>query len=276
MPGARPGVTRGKGERVLQNHRTPRRAADAEHAAPERRMPPSGMPAHTPPQKGDALRGAKKPVDVLPAQKPVTDDEAAEKKPARWKITLVRVLTGVLIVAALALCFVFLLLGEPDEEAKLATETVEESIRMPMNALESPGETIVQNLADTFGQPVLALYGGGLAMQKARVFDTAFSGGYARRVTLTYAFSDGSVLTTESIRPTSAAKLLGGPNYKLHASSLYGLGGVDAARMDSPQQICVFGQSDTAVYAVICPTTHAEELSDILKQTTLVVPAVVE
>lgn len=250
-----------------------RRYGGAEGAPEQRRKAPGDMPAHLPPQRGDALRGTQKPKDVLPEQKPVTDEEVTERKPARWKVVLVRVVTAVLLVAALALGYVFLLLGEPDEEAKLAPPVQEEAIRMPMSALESPGDANVQNLADTFGQPVLALYGEELAMQKARIFDTAFGGGYARRVTLSYAFADGSVLSVESIRPTSAVTLLGGADYKLRADSLYGLGGINAARMDGPRQICVFGQSDTAVYAVTCPVGHADELAAVLKQTIMVAPA---
>ena len=36
------------------------------------------------------------------------------------------------------------------------------------------------------------------------LFDTAFHGGYARRMQLTYAFATGETLTVESIRPTAA------------------------------------------------------------------------
>ena len=108
-------------------------------------------------------------------------------------------------------------------------------------------------------------------MQRARVFDTAFSGGYARRVTLTYAFEDGAQLTVESIRPTSAITLLGS-GYSLAARSLYALGGLDAARMDGGGRICIFGESDTAAYAVLCPEGHEDDLSSLLRQTTLIAP----
>ena len=141
---------------------------------------------------------------------------------------------------------------------------------MPMGALEIPGEANLQNLANTFGQPVMALYGGP-ALERARVYDTAFGGGYARRVTLTYAFDDGTQLTVESIRPTSAITLLGS-GYSLSVRSLYALGGLDAARMDGGGQICIFGQSDTSAYAVLCPEGHESDLNSLLRQTTLIAP----
>lgn len=116
----------------------------------------------------------------------------------------------------------------------------------------------------------MALYGGP-ALERARVYDTAFGGGYARRVTLTYAFDDGTQLTVESIRPTSAITLLGS-GYSLSVRSLYALGGLDAARMDGGGQICIFGQSDTAAYAVLCPEGHESDLNSLLRQTTLIAP----
>ncbi|MEG0049450.1 MAG: hypothetical protein RR865_09820 [Clostridia bacterium] len=223
-------------------------------------------------RRTDAMRSKPKPRDVLPEQQPVTDEEISEQQPAKWKAILGRVVTGFLVVLILAIGYVFLLLGEPEEEAKNAVPVAEEQIHMPMNALEAPGEANVQNLADTFGQPVLSLYGGSLPMSKARVYDTAFSGGYARRVTVSYAFEDGSLVTAESIRPTAAVTLLGGAGYTLRAGTLYALGGVDAARMDNAEQICIFGQSDTAVYAILCPKAHEAELAILLKQTALISP----
>ena len=121
--------------------------------------------------------------------------------------------------------------------------------------------------------PVLAL-AQGPEMKKARIYDTAYEGGYARRVTLTYAYEDGTTLTAESIRPTAAATLLKQAGYSLDATALYALGGFNAARMENDLTICVFAQSDTAVYAVVCPKTHEEELASALRQTALIEPPV--
>ncbi len=243
-----------------------------ERSHSRRRTPPSGMPSEAPrPPKG-ALEGAQKPRDALPPQKPVTDEAPAVRPPSRLKRALKRIGLGLLLALALAFAYVFLLLGEPEEEAKLAQPVVEEAITLPMSALDMPGEANVQSLADSFGQPVLSLYGA-LSMQKARIYDTAFGGGYARRVTLTYAFADGALLTVDSLRPTAAVTLLGDGGYRLNASSLDALAGLDAARMDSDAQTCIFTQSDTAVYAVTCPAQHAGELNELLRQTTLIAPS---
>lgn len=238
---------------------------------PAARSRPSGMPLQAPPQKGNnLLRGTEKPKDVLPAQKALTDETDEPSKPAKWKSVLLRVVTVVLVVLVLSLMYVFLLLGEPDEDAAYTDQVQQEQIRMPMTAIESPGDSSVSAIAETFGQPVLSLYGSALSMTQSRIYDTAFGGGYARRATLTYTFEDGAKLLVESIRPTGAVTLLRGSGYSLDADTLYAIGGVDAARMDNDQQICVFGQTGNAVYAVTCPKSHAEELETLLKQTALI------
>ena len=235
----------------------------------KRSLPPRGMPAEAPRPRKGMLKGKQSAGDPLPKQQPVTDEETEEKKPSRLRIILLRALVGTLLVIALVFAYLFLLLGEPDEEAKSVQPAVEETISMPMGALDVPGDANLQNLADTFGQPVMALYGG-LSMQRARVFDTAFSGGYARRVTLTYAFEDGQALTLESIRPVSAIALLRGEDYHLNGDSLYYIGGMDAAWMENGTDVLVFGQTADAAYAVRCPIGHKADLEVLLKQTTLI------
>lgn len=204
-------------------------------------------------------------------QRPVGEEETEIRQPSALRRIFTRVGMAVLLVIALVLCYIFLLLGEPAQD-ELSAAVVEDTIQMPMSPLESPGETNVQGLADTFGQPVLSLQSG-LSMMKARIYDTAFEGGYARRVTLTYALPDGTQLTAESIRPTSAVTLLSLPGAKLDATSLYTLGGLNAARMDNQSTICIFGQSDTAVYAVIGPAAQEKQLLDALQQSMLTEPS---
>ena len=200
------------------------------------------------------------------------EEEPVVRRLSLFRRILWRALAAVLLVAALLFAYLFLLMGEPDEDAKYLEEPVEEVIAMPMSPFEAPGSRNVQNLADAFGEAVLAL-AEGPAMQKARVYDTALEGSYARRTTLTYAFEDGAQLTVESLRPTAAVTLLAMEGASLDATSLYTIGGLNAARMDTDNMICVFSQSDRAVYAVYCPKSHQSDLDSLLKQTTLVLPA---
>lgn len=205
------------------------------------------------------------------APAPLPGEEVEVKTPSLLMRVLKRVGFAILLVLALVFAYVFLLLGEPDEDAKYMQKPEEQTIAMPMSALEIPGEANVQMLADSFNQPVLSL-GQTLKMEKARIYDTAFDNGYARRVTLTYVFEDGTRITAESLRPTSAVTLLKQNGFQLDASALYTLGGLNAARMDNASTCCIFAQSDTAVYAVVCPQTHAEQLTTLLRYTTLIAP----
>lgn len=77
--------------------------------------------------------------EALPPQQPLTDEEALPKKTPRWKKIVRRVLAWVAVALALALCYLFLLLGEPDEDSKLAQQPVQQTpITLPMSAVESP------------------------------------------------------------------------------------------------------------------------------------------
>ena len=237
-----------------------------------RRTPPAGMPRQTPRPDQSALHGKPVQPPPMPQQQPLTEEETEVRKPSLIGRIFRRIALAVLLVLALVFAYLFLLLGEPDEEAKYMPKVVEETITMPMSALDVPGESDVQNLADAFGKPVLAL-NQMLNMYKSRIYDTAFEGEYARCITITYTFEDGQSLLVESMRPTSAVTLLKQSDYTLDASALYTMGGLNAARMQNDTSICVFAQSDEAVYAITCPVSHAEELTTLLRYTSLVAPA---
>lgn len=236
------------------------------------RTPPAGMPAQPPRPDRSALHGKPVQQQPMPEQKPVTDEEQPVRAPSLAGRILRRIGLAVLLILALVFAYLFLLLGEPEEDAKYVEKPVEETIAMPMGALDIPGESDPARLAESFGQPVLAL-NQELSMYKSRIYDTAFEGEYARCVTITYTFEDGQTLLAESIRPTSAVTLLKKDGYALDASALYTMAGLNAARMQNESTVCVFAQSDAAVYAVTCPASRAEDLASLLRYTTLVAPA---
>ena len=224
---------------------------------------------------GDTIPGSvirmKQPQPAnLPQQKPIDDDAVPEALPTPWwKKALKRIFLAILLVIALVFAYLFLLMGEPEEEQDVVTPQPVPPITVPMNALEAPGDAYLPSLAETFGQPVLSLRAADTTMQRARVYDTAFEGHYARRVTLSYQLPDGGEVLVESIRPIEAITLLEG-DYLLQADRLYGMAGLDAARMQNDDQICVFGQGEGAVYAITMPRNAEGQLETLLKQTLLV------
>jgi hypothetical protein len=170
---------------------------------------------------------------------------------------------------------VFLLMGEPGEDDQTDSQTTaqEETIRVPIAASEAAGTTDLNQLAAKFGKPVMALYSSGLSLQKATLFDTAFRGGYARRLTLAYAFSDGAVITVESIRPTAAVSLLSDKRYRLNVDSLYTVAGLEAVRMDSDAQICLLAPRLRSGLRAVLPRFPHGDLSALIKLMTLMEPS---
>ncbi len=229
---------------------------------------PAGNPGATIP--GTVIRMQQPAPANLPQQKPIDDDALPEALPTPWwKKALKRIFLALLVIIALVFGYLFLLMGEPEEEMETAAPQPVQPITVPTNALEAPGDAYLPSLAQTFGQPVLGYAGSDLTMQRAKVYDTAFGGEYARRVTLSYLLPDGGEVLMESIRPIEAITLLG-REYILQADRLYAMAGLDAARMQNDDQICVFGQGEGAVYAITMPRSAEGQLETLLKQTLLV------
>jgi hypothetical protein len=230
------------------------------------------MPERVPPRKPMTARPTAR--DALPRQKPVTNEPPPAAKP-RWKRVVKRIFAVLGAVLVLALAYVFLLMGEPGEDDQLAAKTAvqEETIRVPIAAAQVAGDSDLNLLAVNFGKPVLALYTGDLTLQKATLFDTAFHGGYARCLTIVYAFADGATLTVESIRPTAAVSLLAGEHYRLNVETLYTVAGMDAVRIDTDTQINLISCGSEAVYAIRCPANHEADLGALVKLTSLMQPS---
>lgn len=219
---------------------------------------------------------AEKPKQNLPEQKPLTEEEEIDTVPPAWKGVVRKILFALLAVVLVIFVYLFLLLGEPDDDAQKLESAKEEKITMSISPLEVPGESDPVNLAQSFQYPVLSLYPGVLPMERSRIYDTAYEGGFARRVTFTYTLSGGETLYVESIRPTGAATLWKNGEFTLDGSKLYAVGGVDAAWMENSESICVFGQTENAAYCVICPAAYREELPQLLRSTLLTAPAAQE
>lgn len=237
---------------------------------PEGRRAPEGMPTQVPPRRPAAPPPAR---EALPTQRPVTD-EPAPSAPRKWKKIVKRILAALGLTLSLAMVYVFLLVGEPEEDSQLTQQTAaqEETIRVPIAASQLAGNADVTPLAASFGMPVLVLGGSPLTMTQATLFDTAFRGNYARRLTLAYAFDTGETVTLESIRPTAALALLAGGSNTLNMQSLYTVAGMDVVRVDGDGRIMLLARGLDAAYAIIGPLEKANEVLALLKQATLMQP----
>ena len=167
--------------------------------------------------------------------------------------------------------YLFLLLGEPDDDAKFIAEKQYSRITTPMTPIEASDSAALQSLADSFGMPVMQLYGGAV-LTRARMNDVPMGAEYARTITLTYADEAGTEYTLYSIRPKNATALITKEGAKLDGSALYTLAGLNACRMQTDTEITVFAENENALYALICPASNAENLSHLLKQTVFITP----
>ncbi len=233
-----------------------------------RRKPPKDMPKEI--ETIQRKYQQEEPQSDLPRQKALTD-EPELKPPAKWKAVLKKILILLGIVLALAFLYVFLLMGEPDDDDEMLLQLTnqEELIQMAMTGQELAGDVDVGAAAVSFGKPAMELRGGVLPLLKASLYDTAYHGGYARRLTLTYQFPDGQVLTVDSIRPAGAVALLEDPGYAIRVDILYTMGGLDAVRMDSANYIRLAAQGTEAAYVVHIPVAHEDQLLDLLRYTGL-------
>ena len=233
------------------------------------RRPPKDMPKEIETIKRHYLKD--EPRDDLPRQKALTD-EPEQKKPARWKAIVKKILVILAILLALAFLYLFLLMGEPDDddEVLLSQTAEEEIIRMPMTGQELGSDADVTAAAVSFGKSAMELRASVLPLLKASLYDTAYKGGYARRLTLTYQFTDGQIMTVDSIRPPGAVSLLSDSGYVIRVDALYSIGGMDAVRMDSEDYIRIAAQSSDAAYVVHFPVSHEEQLTDYLRYTGLI------
>ena len=234
------------------------------------RRPPKDMPKEIETVRRNYLKEQRR--DDLPAQKAITD-EPERKPPAKWKAVLKKIAIILALILALTFLYLFLLMGEPDDDDEILlaqSAQQEEVIRMPMTAQEMAGTVDVNAAAVSFGKDAMELRGGVLPLLKASLYDTAYHGGYARRLTLTYQFPDGTIMTIDSLRPAGAISLFTDPAYTIRVDVIYTMGGMDAVRMDSENYIRVAAQNEDAAYVVHFPVAHADDLADYLHYTGLI------
>lgn len=192
-------------------------------------------------------------------------------KGKKWKRIVRRVLLALGAVLLVAGVYLFLLLGEPDDDAKFMADRQYSRITSPMTSMEAADSAGLQSLADSFGLPVLQMYSGAV-LTHARMNDVSIGSEYARTVTVTYEGEDGAVYTLYSIRPKQAASVIEKEGASLDGSALYTLAGLNACRMQTDAEITVFAENENALYALVCPRSEEGNLTRLLKQTVFITP----
>ncbi len=227
-----------------------------------RRQPPRDMPRNVPPSDRVPPRQAP-PRQATPSQKPIDDDAPSVAEVPRWRTIVKKVATVLLVLLALALAYVFLLLGEPDEEATQSAAPPAEVIRVPIQAVEITDKQQLGQLAASFSEPVLTLEEL-LPLSKATLFDSAYQNGYARRLSLLYTMEDGSLLQLDSIRPDGAVTLFEG-RYTQRVDEPYSFAGMSAQRLDAGDHSLFLTRAGGVCYAVSVPASQLQQARELLK-----------
>lgn len=236
-----------------------------------RRSAPKDMPTAVP-KATRPMAARTEPKQEVPQQRPI-DEQAPAQPPSKIKWILLKVATVLLIVVALGFAYIFLLLGEPDADVAATTDnTGSEKITAPIQALEVRGDGDLSALALSFGKPILTMPQGA-ALDAATLYDTAFEGGYARCVTMTYQLSGGMKMTLYSIRPETAVTLLGGERYTQRMGSRYALAGLDAQYLSSASGATILASGEGACYAMKCPSGAVDQIEELIRYCQLMQPA---
>ena len=174
----------------------------------------------------------------------------------------------------LVIVYIFLLVIEPIPEKQVPL-VKEENISIPMSAIESPGETSLQFLADSFTKPIISMKSNA-TMQHSIIYDTEFNGNYARILSITYSLQDGSTIKLDNVRPTNALTLLGKDGFSLEANKLYSIAGLSAAKMQNNNEIFIFAQNDEVAYGLSFKSSTALSIEEILSTIQIITPATMQ
>ena len=174
---------------------------------------------------------------------------------------LLKLLTGLLSVALIAMIGVLLVLAQPKAED---TEKAEPQPLLDAGpALNITDETELRSLVESFPVPVLSFMGGsGMTFVSGTVSDIGLQDGFGRVAALYWQTPDGDPLILQSIYPASAMSLL---NNGYHFSTIAGpvLFGVDSVRMENADTVRIHAATDTGLYVVTVPKSAASKLSSL-------------
>ena len=109
----------------------------------------------------------------------------------------------------------------------------------------------LEQLAERFPAPVLVCRG--LRLTGGTSADTAWEGGFGRVAVLSWETSDGAEVTTRTVYPARAVRLLPSEGWRLCTGQWESLAGLPCVAMESGGRVRVHAQGTSALYAVEFP-----------------------
>ena len=183
----------------------------------------------------------------------------------RWGIKWPRVLMKLLGAAGaallLALLYVILILGQPQEESK--AEATEPPPLSAGPAIQAATENELRELIAAFPAPVMSfMSGSGMSFVSAASSDTSWRGGTARTAESYWQTPEGEPMILQSIYP-SALEIMGMGDYSFSGTAGPSLFGQASVRMENAETVRVHTVVENAVYVVTVPRSLAGDLSSL-------------
>lgn len=213
------------------------------------------------PMKGD---------EAMPRTKTAPKREPRKPHP-RLKKALHVLLMALLTVILVALFYLAVILGQPEEPENAIDIDQTQPLLTASPALNIQSERQVAALAEAFPVPVLAFMEGmGPVLVSGTSYDQAYEGGFARICELRYTTDNGLEITLTTIYPARAVELLGKDGYTLTGAAAQNLTGLTAVRMESADHIRLHAQASDAIYALTLPKLADDTITTVTRVLELV------
>ena len=213
------------------------------------------------PMKGD---------EAMPRTKTAPKKEPRKPHP-RLKKALHVLLMALLTVILVALFYLAVILGQPEEPENAIDIDQTQPLLTASPALNIQSERQVTALAEAFPVPVLAFMEGmGPVLVSGTSYDQAYEGGFARICELRYTTDNGLEITLTTIYPARAVELLGKDGYTLTGAAAQNLTGLTAVRMESADRIRLHAQASDAIYALTLPKLTDDTITTVTRVLELV------
>ena len=206
----------------------------------------------------------------MPRTKTAPKREPRKPHP-RLKKALHVLLMTLLAVILVALCYLAVILGQPEEPENAIDIDQTQPLLTASPALNIQSERQVAALAEAFPVPVLAFMEGmGPVLVSGTSYDQAYEGGFARICELRYTTDNGLEITLTTIYPARAIELLGKDGYTLTGAAAQNLTGLTAVRMENADHIRLHAQASDAIYALTLPKLTDDTITTVTRVLELV------
>ena len=206
----------------------------------------------------------------MPRTKTAPKREPRKPHP-RLKKALHVLLMTLLAVILVALFYLAVILGQPEEPENAIDIDLTQPLLTASPALNIQSERQVAALAEAFPVPVLAFMEGmGPVLVSGTSYDQAYEGGFARICELRYTTDNGLEITLTTIYPARAVELLGKDGYTLTGAAAQNLTGLTAVRMENADHIRLHAQASDAIYALTLPKLTDDTITTVTRVLELV------